>query len=233
MAIYCMSDIHGEYDKYIKMLDCINLGSEDTLYVLGDVVDRGPNSMAVLLDMMRRPNVIPLIGNHEYMAIQCLTWLSEEITESSLECFDAERMAALLDWINVGGQATIDDFRRLDADEQKDIRDYIGEFESYAELTCAGKEYVLVHAGINGFSPEIPMDEYSLEDLIFFAPDYSEVYFEDKFLVTGHLPTWLIDDNDRPGKIYRKHNHIAIDCGCSIDGVLGAICLDTGEEFYV
>ena len=60
MAIYCMSDIHGEYDKYIKMLDTINFGSKDTLYVLGDVVDRGPNPMAVLFDMMKRPNVVPL-----------------------------------------------------------------------------------------------------------------------------------------------------------------------------
>ena len=77
------------------------------------------------------------------------------------------------------------------------------------------------------------MDEYCLEALTFFAPDYSKVYFEDKFLVTGHLPTWIIAENDNPGRIFRKNNHIAIDCGCSMGGSLAAICLDTGEEFYV
>ena len=65
MAIYCMSDIHGEYEKYIQMLELIELSDEDTLYVLGDVIDRGPGSVDILMDMMRRPNVIPLIGNHE------------------------------------------------------------------------------------------------------------------------------------------------------------------------
>lgn len=38
--IYVISDIHGCYDKYIKMLEKIRFSSEDTLYVLGDVLDR-------------------------------------------------------------------------------------------------------------------------------------------------------------------------------------------------
>ena len=38
--IYCISDIHGEYDKFIQMLGLIGLRDEDTLYVLGDVFDR-------------------------------------------------------------------------------------------------------------------------------------------------------------------------------------------------
>ena len=37
---YTVSDIHGCYDKYIKLLKKIDLGSDDTLYVLGDVIDR-------------------------------------------------------------------------------------------------------------------------------------------------------------------------------------------------
>ena len=38
--IYVMSDIHGEYEKYLKMLDLIQLSEKDSLFVLGDVVDR-------------------------------------------------------------------------------------------------------------------------------------------------------------------------------------------------
>ena len=43
--IYVMSDIHGMYEKYEKMLKQIDLSEKDTLYVLGDIVDRGSGSM--------------------------------------------------------------------------------------------------------------------------------------------------------------------------------------------
>ena len=70
--IYVMSDIHGMYEKYEKMLKQIDLSEKDTLYVLGDIVDRGSGSMKVLQDMMRRANVHGLIGNHELMCVSCL-----------------------------------------------------------------------------------------------------------------------------------------------------------------
>ena len=76
MATYCISDIHGEYEKYQRLLSEIRFSGSDLLYVLGDSLDRGPGSMEVLLDMMLRPNVIPLIGNHEYMALHCLKFLA-------------------------------------------------------------------------------------------------------------------------------------------------------------
>lgn len=41
MVIYCMSDIHGELDKFERMLDLIHFSDEDHLYILGDVIDRG------------------------------------------------------------------------------------------------------------------------------------------------------------------------------------------------
>ena len=62
---YVMSDIHGMFEKYMKMLELIGLSEEDTLYILGDVVDRGEKPAEVLLDMMKRSNVYPVMGNHE------------------------------------------------------------------------------------------------------------------------------------------------------------------------
>ena len=52
--IYVMSDLHGCYDKYISMLEKIRFSEKDTLYVLGDVVDRGDGGMKILQDMMQR-----------------------------------------------------------------------------------------------------------------------------------------------------------------------------------
>ena len=85
MATYCVSDIHGDHDKYFRILKEISFSEDDTLFVLGDVVDRGPQSMEVLLDMMGRPNVIPIVGNHEFMAARCLRDLAREITDESIE----------------------------------------------------------------------------------------------------------------------------------------------------
>ena len=48
MAVYILADIHGMYDKFIRMLDKINMTDEDILYVLGDMVDRGPHPIKVV-----------------------------------------------------------------------------------------------------------------------------------------------------------------------------------------
>ena len=79
--IYVMSDIHGCKDEYMEALKQIDLKDEDTLYVLGDIVDRGPDGIEILRDMMFRANVIPLIGNHDYMALMMLKKLAVPITE--------------------------------------------------------------------------------------------------------------------------------------------------------
>ena len=65
--IYVMSDLHGEYEKYIKMLELIKFSDEDELFILGDTVDRGERPIDILLDMMKRPNVYHLMGNHDLL----------------------------------------------------------------------------------------------------------------------------------------------------------------------
>ena len=73
--IYAMSDIHGQYELFRNLMEQIPLGKDDILYVLGDVVDRGPDSMNTLKYMMANPNIIPIMGNHELMALPCLKLL--------------------------------------------------------------------------------------------------------------------------------------------------------------
>lgn len=233
---YCVSDIHGNYEGYMKLLETINLRDEDTLFVLGDVIDRGKGGIKILQDMMMHFNIIPILGNHEYMAINCLKFLNQEITEESINNIDEGIIQGLLEWQNVGGQATIDEFHKLNSEEKQDIIDYLEEFSLYEEASVREKDYVMVHAGLCNFSIDRPLDDYHFSELLFKVPDYSKVYFPDKYLVTGHLPTRCIEKNEGQDRIYKANNHIAIDCGCAcIDegGRLGCICLDTGDEFYV
>ena len=62
-------------------------------------------------------------------------------------------------------------------------------------------------------------------------PEYEKIYFEDRYIITGHTPTGYIDEN-YIGRICRKNRHIAIDCGAVFGAPLGCVCLDTLEEFY-
>ena len=48
---YVMSDLHGEYQKYLQMLELISPGNEDVIYILGDIVDRGEEPINLLLDI--------------------------------------------------------------------------------------------------------------------------------------------------------------------------------------
>jgi len=232
MSTYVMSDLHGNYEDYKKILDMIHFSDEDILYINGDVIDRGTGGIKILQHMMMQPNIYPILGNHEYAAGICLRFLIKEITEESIGEIEEETINNLLEWQNIGGQTTIDEFHKLSREEKQDIVDYLDEFSLYEEVTVNGKQFIIVHAGLANFSPDRPLEYYEMHELIFKEPDYDTVYFPDKYLVTGHLPTMAIEGNTRPNKIFIKNNHIAIDCAAGYDGCIGCICLDNFEEFY-
>lgn len=230
---YVVGDIHGEYDKFLEILEKIDLSYADTLYVLGDVLDRGPHPIKTILKLMEMPNAICIVGNHELMAMEGFRFLNQEITTESVESIDVQVLGNLLDWQSNGNEPTIAEFHRLDPEMRLEVLDYIREFSLYEELTVNGQKYLLVHAGLGGYSPGKYIEEYSMKDLTWDRANYDIQYFEDTIVVTGHTPTQFIEGNPNPGRIYRHLNHIAIDCGSGMPGGrLAAICLETGEEFY-
>ena len=77
IAHYVMGDIHGEADRFHAMLEKIHFSEEDTLILLGDVIDRGPDGIKILSDMMKRKNVVMFMGNHELMMLDALKNLQE------------------------------------------------------------------------------------------------------------------------------------------------------------
>ena len=233
VATYVISDIHGEYDKFQALLEKIGLRDEDTLYVLGDVVDRGPHPVRTLLRLMEMPNVVPIVGNHELMALRCLPFLREEITDELLDRLGDDDFLALQNWIQNGAGTTLREFRALSREMQDEVLDFMRDFLAYAEVETAGQRFLLVHAGLGHFRPGKPIEAYALDDLVWERPDYGTRYFKDMEVVSGHTPTQLITENPRRGFIFRANGHIAIDCGaCFKGGRLAAICLETGEEFY-
>lgn len=230
--IYVTSDIHGEYELYKKALKKIDLKETDSLFILGNVVDYGVESMDVLMDMMYRSNVYPVLGNCDAIARDALNLLLENISAlSSAEDFE-NQVPGVTAWLKAGGRATLEAFMILKKEEKEQVADFLQDFELYEKVTVEEKEYILVHNGFGNFDPEKPLDEYEEEDLISGGTDYDKVYYEDKILVTGHTLTTKIPANMGDERIYQEKNHIALNCGCGHGGSLAVLCLNTGEEYY-
>lgn len=227
---YACSDLHGRYDKYRAILEEIQFKSTDTLYILGDVIDRGPDGIQILQDMMIRPNVIPILGNHEFTAAMCLPWLMEEVTEQNLDALSEDQLAALSEWIRNGGGSTLRALKLLNQREREEILEYLRDMDLYAEVRAGDRDFVLLHAGLDHFAPDKPLEEYGLTDFLFGRPRADVVYYPEKTVILGHTPTRLLSGQD---EILSLSTMIDVDCGCGFGGPLGCLCLETMEEFYV
>lgn len=234
--IYVCSDFHGDYRRYRSLLKELSQREWDTLYVLGDIIDRGPDGIQILQDMMSRPNVVPILGNHELMAAVCLRWLLEEITDEKVDTLGAAQLGAFQNWMDNGGEPTLRALKRVPQEDRQEILAYMQDMDLYAQVEARGRSFVLVHAGLDHFSPDKDLEDYELEDFLFCRETLEKTYYTDRFLVYGHTPTRLLrqwmgmpaDDT-----ILCRGTQIAIDCGCGYGGQLGCLCLDTLEEFYI
>ncbi len=230
---YVMSDIHGQYRKYRKMLEIISFSDDDEMYILGDAVDRGPEPVELLMDMSMRSNIFPVMGNHDMTSAVMLRKLCAEITADNCETqLDGELLKGLAMWQTDGGQTTLEGFRKLSPDDREVLIEYLEDFSPYEVIEVGGRRFVLVHGGIPYAKRNLPLEEQSIHELITERPDYRKQYFRNAYLVTGHTPTVTIG-RQYAGRIYRENGHIAIDCGAGFDLPLGCIRLDDFSEFYV
>ena len=78
--IYVTSDIHGyPLEEFKTFLDKVGFCDDDFCFVLGDVIDRGTDSIKWLKWLMVKPNFQLILGNHEAMLLSC-DFLFETIT---------------------------------------------------------------------------------------------------------------------------------------------------------
>lgn len=229
--IYAISDLHGCYGKYIKMLEKIEFHTDDTLYILGDIVDRGPDGIKIWQDIIERKNIIALRGNHDFLAY----WLLKKLRKASdSECLDFERDDRFAEiyqsWIFDGGLPTEEQFNKLNEAEQNKILSHMRCMPIYDEIEVGKKKFFLAHT-VPGKKRMQDFHSLLWQEFIIGEPEYEREYFPDKFIVTGHTPTGLIDPQYK-GRIWQRNNHIAIDCGAVFGNPLGCICLDTLEEYY-
>lgn len=225
--IYVMSGLQGQYEAFLEMLGKIGFSANDTLFILGDFVDRGDDGVKILLDVMNRPNVVPLIGNHDFSMLTLVR--NEKMLVDHYGRDGADNIFRL--WYADGGRPTYLAIRALDGETREKVLQYVAGMNYYVEACVNGRKYFLSHT-LPSYDPETPLKDRAADDFIHGEIDYTKAYLSDTVTVTGHTPTELIDPEYR-GRIWQGNGHIAVDCGIISGGTLGCICLDTMEEFYV
>lgn len=229
---YVISDIHGCYEEYTELLEKLHLTDRDFLYILGDTLDKGPEPIKVLQDLMCRKNVIYIIGNHDYLFLYFMQKLKSDLSE--VHNFSEEDITDFKAYLEDGGTTTLEQYMQLSEYERKSVCEYLKNANVYDVIKDGRKKYILTHAGISGFCETKPLEEYDFLDFICDRMDYGKRYFRDEsvYIITGHTPTVFINP-DASCNVFMNYGHIAIDCGCVYGGKLAGYCIEIGNVIYV
>ena len=226
---YVVSNIHGDYESFTALLKTINFKDTDIMYILGDIVDYGDGSMELINDISMRYNIYSVVGEHDFRALRMLSGFSRML--ESGETPTPEFISEMTEWSADGGAVTLAAFRELDEDAREGVIDYLSDMALYEEIEVGGQEYLLVHAGIANFTPDIDLDTLDPEDFFGEELDLTKKYYDDKIIIVGHNPT--TSDNGGEDRIFYGNNSIDIDCGVARGGRLGCLCLENKKEYYI
>ncbi len=204
--LLAIGDIHGCYLEFCEVLDCLAPDlAQDHLVILGDLIDRGPDSYEVVqkvrqLQVRYGPDhVIVLRGNHEQMAL--------------------EYFAGAGDWWNFNGnEFTRASYEKHGAAIQSDL-DYFAQLP----LTYEKDGFFFVHAGLN---PHKSLEKQEESDLLWIREAFYNSRKHWPFTVVfGHTPTYMLNRQNVP---VSRPGWIALDTGCVYGGSLTGIELQNG-----
>lgn len=226
-STYVCSDLHGEYLVYKAIIK--QLKEKDKLYILGDVIDRGPDGIRILQDIMKRKEqgqVEFLIGNHELMMMQSLFLENQN---------EKERQ----NWIdNNGGDITLKAFEKLNSAEQNKIKEFLLDSYVYKNINVNSQNVHLVHA--KSIQDKNDNSDKTVREMI--AEGKEELMSEavwkrggftphpqsakpGTFTVIGHSPTMS-------GMVEYENGFLDIDCGAGYENNAALVNLTNGTVKY-
>jgi len=231
--IYTISDLHGyPVEKLKQLLKLAEFSGDDYLFILGDVIDRnGDGGIGILQWLLTVTNATLLLGNHEAMLLTC-EFVIDEISEETLSNLTREKLEMLSNYIANGGDVTLRELRKLPRETQQDIFDYLKDCPLYETVTAGGKDYILVHAGLDNFRKDRKLSDYSVDELIWTWPELTDEYFDNVHTVFGHTPTRSLDLR-YDGKILRTRTWTDIDVGAAYGNEPVLFRLDDGKVFQL
>ena len=230
---YVLSDPHGMHSLLMEMLEKINFSyGEDHLYINGDCIDRGPDGIKLLQEIMHHQDSMTLIlGNHEYMMLAACEPNASEADKRL--------------WILNGGATTQAAFEGLPKAEQNELLLFLQICPSYVDVNVNGQNYHLTHGwpadtiygrvwghpprGIDACNPLKDGSKLVVGHTVTLRL-YTENHWEQNYIVQKMI------ENNQHLKICKTPEFIGIDCGCGHDvpvSRLACLRLDDMEEFYV
>ena len=224
---YVTSDLHGEYELFLRLLAALNFSEGDTIYICGDILEKGKSSVRLAQYISRMPNARCILGNHEYDFLKyywALMARSPEdfdgVLQKLQEYFPED--GRLLDWPTV-------------------------DFLEALPVYLVEKDFLCVHAGVplDRDGRMLPLEKASIEQLV-----YDRVFKEPavevkggKCVFFGHTPTSYLTGGESRILAYKRagaagndiHDYykVHLDLGAWLSGMVGAFCVETCKAVYV
>ncbi len=191
---FAISDIHGCLKTFRKLvLEVIILSKEDTLFLLGDYINKGTDSRGVLDFIFELQNsgykLKCLRGNHEQYLIDGLNYSWERIA-----------------FLNRGGRETLQSFGVENINE---IPEKYLSFIQSLPFFFETENHLLIHAGLNFDLDDPYKDEFSMLNIRRMEVDMKKT--GNKNIIHGHVPNSYMDIENA---LSFHDNHISIDGGC-------------------
>lgn len=225
--IYVTSDIHGEYELFVKLLEKIGFCDDDVMYVCGDLIDKGDKPIKLVQYVKNKPNVKCILGNHEQAF---LNYYHSQLASGDFESYD--KLLGLLE-----------EYLEGDKGLDWDTVDFIESLPYYIEE----EKFICVHAGlpIDGNGKAVHPKHADARQLVFdrnFKNPKAKIT-TDKCVFFGHTPTMFVADSTniraylvkgvKKAESISDFSRIHIDTGVYQSGVLGCFCVDLLRAFYV
>ncbi len=205
MRTIIIGDVHGCYSTLQSLLTKIKpIPEYDRLIFLGDLFDRGPDSLQVFQTVQKlaeefKQNFVLLRGNHEDYLLQPQLTLWQRII-----------------WERVGRAATVHSF--MEAGQK--MEDAIPWIREHSCLYWKGDRFQCVHAGVK----VEPLEVNDLQTLIHDHEVVFENRYNGKMTITGHVAlekaTWFTGDGETAIELEEDKGYTLPD--------VGVICIDTG-----
>lgn len=221
MGTYIVSDIHGYYNEFMRLLRQIDFDkTKDYITILGDLIDRGPDSDKMIdwiLDNYDGDHVDMILGNHEDRYIK---YFENRVTEL------AGKHICRLDRL----------YDSLSEDTKVRFYKLCKSLKIVKHVFINKKRYLLVHAGVRWKRPcDTDRD---------FATQAREVFYLGKdvrgySVIFGHTPIQKLyrnipDKKIRNIKITQLGRKYCIDCGVYLEGgKLACLRLEDMKEIYI
>lgn len=220
---YVVGDIHGRLDLFDRLItaieddDSANPPATTRIVLLGDLIDRGPDSAGVIKrarKWQKAREVRILAGNHEEMFLE--SFADPEVLRHFLKHGGRETILSYGLPRKEYRQLSLEElFERLQGLVPGKDRDFVAAFEN---MIVAG-DYAFVHAGID---PHLPLDEQRRSDLL---------WIRERFLRhKGPLPKVIVHGHTIFDEVEYKRQRIGIDTGAFRSGILTALVLEGSQR---